>query len=153
MFPITLALTNNILLTDEQDGSHILMRERLQTWVSIRDLFCSWRRIHNNEHYCISLKTLVWIIEEGCRLLGMEREKIIKTKSDLGIVWEYQKRVEEGIRESVLNVHECTTRDVALEWGEKISILFFFTSSLHFQCVSACFLMCIIYLSSNILPE
>ena len=60
--------------------------------------------------------------------------------------------MEGGIREPVPNVGEYTTRATALEWGKKIPILFFLTS-LHFQCVSVCFLIHIIYLSSNILMQ
>lgn len=58
--------------------------------------------------------------------------------------------MEGRIREPVPNAGEYTTRATALEWGKKILILLLFTS-LHFQRVSVCFLIHIIYLSSNIL--
>lgn len=69
--------------------SCILMHEHLQTWMAMRDLFCSCRSIHNHENYCIPLKTLSWITEEGCRILGIERGKIMNSKSDSGAVWKY----------------------------------------------------------------
>lgn len=69
--------------------SCILMHEHLQTWMAMRDLFCSCRSIHNHENYCIPLKTLSWITEKGCRILGIERGKIMNSKSDSGAVWKY----------------------------------------------------------------
>lgn len=52
---------------------YIQMHECLQTWVSLWDLFCSCKRMHGNENYCIPLKTLSWA-EEG----PWQRGKIIK---------------------------------------------------------------------------
>lgn len=86
---------------------YILIHESLQTWVPTRDLFCSCRRIHSNENYCIPLKTLSRA-EEGCRFLGIERGKIIKSKSYLGLS-ESNKNIEDWIRES--NMGKYTTRD------------------------------------------
>lgn len=48
---------------------------------------------------------------------------------------------------------EYFTKDTAPEWWNKMPVLFFFISSLKFQFVSICFLICIIYLSSYILLQ
>lgn len=48
------------------------------------------------------LKTLGWITEEGCRILGIETEEIIKNKSDAGLSESSKNTWKEGLENPFL---------------------------------------------------